>query len=95
MFTQLLFGLETVLRRADLLKADPNRGPAVRVGKQKRIRSALSWALDNDQKAGSAAVVGLIGIIRGSGGSRPGSPNYCGEDAIKTCVAAFQGELLS
>ncbi len=40
--------LETILRRADLLEGDPHQDHAVRVGKQKRIRSALNWALDND-----------------------------------------------
>lgn len=84
--------LETILRRADLLKGDPHQDPAVRVGKQKRIRSALSWALDNDQEAGLAAVVGLLAMVRGCGGFRPASKNYCGEDAIATCIAAFQGE---
>ena len=84
--------LETVLRRANLLRGDPHQDPAVRVGKQKRIRSALSWALDNDQNAGSDAVVGLIATVRGCGGFRPASKNYCGQDAIATCMAAFQGE---
>ena len=65
--------LETILRRADLLKGDPHQDPAVRVGKQKRIRSALSWALDNDQEAGLAAVVGLLAMVRGCGGFRPAS----------------------
>ncbi len=45
----------------------------MRVGKQKRIRSALSWALDNDQEAGLAAVVGLLAMVRGCGGFRPAS----------------------
>lgn len=84
--------LETVLRRADLLQGDPHQDPAVRVGKQKRVRSSLSWAIDNNRAAGSAAVAGLVAMVRGCGGFRPASKNYCGEDAILTCVAAFEGE---
>ncbi|MDA8208195.1 MAG: hypothetical protein M0Z92_04285 [Actinomycetota bacterium] len=84
--------LEDVFRRANLLQGDPHRNPTVRVGKQKRVRLALSWALDYDQKAGSAAIAGLIAMVRGCGGFRSASKNYCGEDAIATCIAAFDGE---
>lgn len=84
--------LEDVLRRAHLSEADPHQDPAVRVGKQKRMRSALSWAHENNPVAGANAVVGLISMIRGCGGFRPESPNYCGKDAVETCIAAFRGE---
>ena len=84
--------IETVILRARLGDADPHRDPAVRVGKQKRVRHVLSWALDNDQAAGCVAVEKLISMIRGCGGFRAGSTNYCGEDAIVTCVEAFKGE---
>ncbi len=39
-----------------------------------------------------AAVVRLLATVRGCGGFRPTSKNYCGEDAIATCITAFQGE---
>jgi Abortive infection C-terminus len=84
--------LEAVMLRAGLLHADPHRDPTVRVGKQKRVRQMLSWAMDNDEGTGAAAVGGLISMIRGCGGFRPGSPNYCGRDAIETCVDAFATE---
>jgi hypothetical protein len=84
--------LEDLFRRVDLAAADPHRDPAVRVGKQKRVRHVLRWAMDNDQAAGSNAIAELLGMIRGFGGFRPDSPNYCGEDPIATCVAAFASE---
>jgi len=84
--------LEAVMRRVGLLHADPHQDPAVRVGKQKRVRQVLSWAMDNDEGAGVTAVGGLIAMIRGCGGFRPESPNYCGRDSIETCVDAFATE---
>lgn len=84
--------LETVIRRSGLLESDPHQDPAVRVGKQKRVRSVLSWALDNDPGAGATAVVGFLSMIKGCGGFRPASPNYCGEDPIATSIDAFRDE---
>lgn len=84
--------IESVLRTAGLLKADPHRDPTIRVGKQKRVRRVLSWSLDNDPAAGVRLTTSLIAMVRGCGGFRPNSPNYCGDEAIETCVAAFVGE---
>lgn len=81
----------SALSRAGLLaEADPHSNPAIqKVGKQKRVRQALTWAVDNDEKAGTRAVASLIGVVRGCGGFLSGSQNYCGDDAITTCIAAF------
>lgn len=84
--------LEAVIRRTNLSEADPHSDPTVRVGKQKRVRSVLSWTYDNDIRAGTTAVDGFISMIRGCGGFRSESPNYCGKEAIDTCVQAFHGE---
>jgi hypothetical protein len=81
------------LTRAGLAHADPHADPtAQKMGKQKRVRQALQWALDSDVAAGTRGVEALINLVRGSGGFLPSSPNYCGEDAIRTCVAAFESE---
>lgn len=84
--------LEAAFRRANLIAADPHQDPTVRVGKQKRVRAVLNWAHENDPDRGSSAVAGLISMIRGRGGFRPDSPNYCGKEAISTCIASFAGE---
>ncbi len=84
--------LEDLFRRVGVIAGDPHRDPAVRVGKQKRVRQVLRWAVENDLAAGTYAMTELLGMIRGFGGFRPDSPNYCGEDAIATCVSAFAGE---
>jgi hypothetical protein len=81
------------LTRAGLAIGDPHADSSMqRVGKQKRVRQALQWALDNDETAGANAVVAIVHLVRGSGGFLPDSPNYCGDDAIRTCLAAFAGE---
>jgi len=84
--------LEDVFRRVGLADADPHQDPAIRVGKQKRVRQVLRWAMDNDQAVSTAAIAALLGMIRGFGGFRPDSPNYCGNDAVATCVDAFANE---
>jgi hypothetical protein len=85
--------LETVFRRTNLANADPHQDPAApRVGKQKRVRHVLNWALDKDQGAGTAMVASLIAKIRGCGGFRTDSPNYCGRDPIANCIDAFSTE---
>lgn len=84
--------LENLFRRVGLGDGDPHLDPTIRVGKQKRVRSVLQWAMDNDEAAGVSAVASLIAVVRGFGGFRTESPNYCGTDCIATCVEAFQGE---
>ena len=83
--------LEDWIRRAGLVAADPHSDVAVRVGKQKRVRSVLRWSMDNDQAAGTLATTQFIGMLVGFGGFRKDSPNYCGEDPVATCMAAFAG----
>lgn len=84
--------LEAVFRRSGLIDGDPHQDPTLRVGKQKRVRTVLSWALDHDASAGTRGVAGLLAMVRGCGGFRPESSNYCGEDTITTCIRAFDGE---
>jgi hypothetical protein len=84
--------IESVFARAHATSGDPHQNPAVRVGKQKRVRQALNWCMDNDEAAGSRAVIGLIDMVRGCGGFRADSVNYCGDDTIATLIAAFTGE---
>jgi hypothetical protein len=84
--------LENLFKRVGLGSADPHLDPTVRVGKQKRVRSAFQWAMDNDESAGVRGVASLIAMVRGFGGFRPESSNFSGEDCIATCIEAFQGQ---
>jgi hypothetical protein len=84
------YDITEVFRRADLLAGDPHSDPlGTKVGKRKRVTQTLIWALDANQVAGVSGLVGLLGSVRGCGGFRPESGNFCGVDAISNCVAAF------
>jgi hypothetical protein len=83
--------LEFHIKRAGLIAGDPN-SQGQTVGKAKRIRSILSWALEHEPDAGGQLVYSLMGLIRGHGGFRESSPNFVGEDAVENAIAAFDTE---
>lgn len=83
--------LEFHIDRAGLKAGDPNRQGQT-VGKAKRIRATLSWALENDVEAGGRLVYSLISLVRGHGGFRESSQNYIGEQAIQNLAVAFDAE---
>jgi hypothetical protein len=76
---------------ADLVEADP-AAQGQTVGKAKRVRAVLSWALSNAPEKGEVLVHSLVNAIRGLGGFRPESSNYVGSQAIESAKAAFQEE---
>ena len=79
------------VNRAGLNSADPkHQGQAV--GKAKRVRAVLSWALDNAPDKAEAFVAAMIAVIRGKGGFRSSSPNFVGEDVIADARDAFRSE---
>jgi hypothetical protein len=77
--------------RAGLTPGDP-KAQGQLVGKAKRVRGTLNWAIENNPTAGEALVKSLIGLIRGCGGFRSTSPNYVGESVIADAVTAFRAE---
>jgi hypothetical protein len=77
--------------RAGLKAGDP-KSHGQTVGKAKRIRGALNWALENNPEAGEALVASLIALIRGFGGFRESSPNFVGAEAIRDALDAFRAE---
>jgi len=83
--------IEFQIGRVQLTQGDP-KAQGQLVGKAKRVRGTLHWALENNQQAGEALVESLIALIRGCGGFRPSSPNYVGEHAIADAVTAFRAE---
>lgn len=83
--------LEFHIQRANLETADPVlQGQTV--GKAKRIRATLSWALENDVEAGGELVSSIISLVRGHGGFRETSPNYVGESVIENLISALDSE---
>jgi Abortive infection C-terminus len=79
------------IQRSDLKAGDP-KAQGQLVGKAKRVRGALHWALNNDVAAGESFVANLLSLIRGCGGFRSASPNYVGSEAIGNAIAAFHTE---
>lgn len=77
--------------RAGLAAGDPNQQGQT-IGKAKRVRAVLTWALENAPSKGEELVAGLISTIRGCGGFNPQSPHYVGADPIASAVAAFREE---
>ena len=75
-------------RRAGLIGADPKE----RVGKRKRVRAVLGYAIEHDEVAGRRLVGYLVSELRGCGGFRATSPNYVGAEVIEDARAAFREE---
>lgn len=83
--------LEFLINRAGLKVGDPKQNGQI-VGKAKRIRGTLSWALEHEPESGGKLVVSLVNHIRGQGGFRSESPNFVGRDAIETAIKVFDSE---
>lgn len=83
------YDIEFLIAQAKLSSVDPGKLSNKPVGKAKRIRGTLSWALSNDPKAGESLVSGLISAVQGYGGFRPTSSNYCGCEAITNLITVF------
>jgi len=83
--------LEFQIRRAGLGPGDPVSF-GQNVGKTKRVRAVLNWALEHDEGAGQKFVLYLLSTIRAHGGFRDSSPNFVGAQAIANAVSAFATE---
>lgn len=88
--------IEFEISRAGLTQGDP-KSQGQTVGKAKRVRATLSWALEHAPDEAEVLVAGLVSLIRAKGGFREGSPNYVGADPITEASNAFaeEGYLLS
>jgi hypothetical protein len=76
------------IERAGLSARDPASHGAS-VGKAKRLRAVLYWALSNDPAKGEALIRHVLATVRGVGGFRESSPNHCGREQIRDTQAAF------
>lgn len=85
------FDLEAEIKRAGLTSGDP-KAQGQPVGKAKRVKAVLYWAIDNEFEAGREFVGRLIGLIKGHGGFREASPNYVGKHPIENAIGAFEAE---
>jgi hypothetical protein len=83
--------IEFQIDHVGLVDGDPKRQGQV-VGKAKRVRATLYWALEHNLDAGEALVANLVAAIRGCGGFRADSPNFVGADAVADAKNAFRSE---
>ncbi|MCG3177992.1 MAG: hypothetical protein BIFFINMI_00315 [Phycisphaerae bacterium] len=73
--------IEFCITRWRLTAGDPN-SQGQTVGKLKRVRSVLGWAIEHSYEDGCGFVSQLLAMVRTHGGFRPDSPNYVGQDAV-------------
>jgi len=83
--------IQMQIDRAGLSSCDPNQHRQT-LGRAKRVRAVLNWAVEYDALAGGRFIFGLLGHIRGCGGFRPESSNYAGVEAVRGAVDAFSTE---
>jgi abortive infection Abi-like protein len=83
--------LESEIKRCGLSKGDP-KSTGQTVGKAKRVRATLNWALQNNFEQGREFVQALVSLIRGHGGFRETSNNFVGADAVENAISAFASE---
>jgi hypothetical protein len=83
--------LTFLIGRYGLAAGDPS-SQGQTVGKAKRVRSTLSWALEGAPEKGGQFVGALVAQIQGYGGFRETSANFVGKEAIQNCISAFNGE---
>lgn len=81
--------LDFLIQQCDLASGDPKQ-QGLNVGKEKRVRSVLTWAIGQDAPGGRKFVARLIEFVRSRGGFRTDSPHFVGEHAIRN----LQGEFL-
>jgi len=62
------------------------------VGKAKRVRAVLQWAIENDIDKGQRLVYLVITLVRGVGGFRESSPNFVGAESIQDLRDALASE---
>lgn len=83
--------IEFQITRAGLTIGDPKSQGQI-VGKAKRVRGVLSWALEHAPNNAEVFVAALIAVIRAQGGFRKNSPNFVGEDALTDAISSFRAE---
>lgn len=83
--------LEFQIGKAGLTSADPKHQGQT-VGKAKRIRATLSWAMESNPQAGGKLIGLILSHVKAVGGFRPTSPNYVGSEQILNAIGAFDAE---
>ena len=83
--------LEFQINRARLTAGDP-KAQGQLVGKAKRIRGTLHWALENNPVGGESLIESLLAFLRSCGAFRSTSQNFVGAEPIANTIAVFAAE---
>lgn len=83
--------LEFQIGKAGLTSADPKHQGQT-VGKAKRLRATLSWAIESNPQAGARLIKQVLSHVKAVGGFRTTSPNYVGHEQIIDAISAFDSE---
>lgn len=79
------------INQAKLTDGDPGQ-TGKPVGKAKRVRGVLSWAMETAPASGARFAATLIGVVKGCGGFRSSSPNFVGEEVLSDAIEALSAE---
>lgn len=85
------YDIECEFTKAGLNNADPKVAGKT-VGKAKRVRAVLTWAIDNKPSSGEKLVYLLLSLVKSLGGFRTNSANYIGSEAIENLKTVFKSE---
>jgi len=80
--------IEFQIKKAGLQAGDP-KFQGQTVGKAKRLRATLYWALENNPEAGGKLIESILSHLRAVGGFRTSSPNYVGKEQILNAISSF------
>lgn len=83
--------LDFIFQKSGVMDGDP-KAKGQTVGKAKRVRAVLSWAVDSNSGAGRVCIAQLLSFLKAHGGFRADSPNCIGASAIQSLQAAFAAE---
>lgn len=86
--------IEFQIKRAGLISVDPNKD-GIPVGKAKRLRIVLTWAIENDAQKAEKLAMGIISTVKSCGGFRESSPHFVGIQAISDLASALKPEGVS
>ena len=83
--------IEFQINRADLTAGDPKAQGQI-IGKAKRLRAVLSWALEHAPDRAEVFIAAFIAMLRGKGAFRESSHNFFGHEPLLDAVEAFRSE---
>lgn len=85
--------LTRLIGRVGLAHTDPRiTQQNENVGKMRRLREVLSYAIDSDPSAGERLIRAVMSSVRSYGAFRPEAPGYAGADQIEAARAAFKSQ---